>query len=148
MVTHALFLFMSTSCEIVLRWITQNLTDGKSTCVQVMAWCHQAASHYLSYCWSRFLSLGHNELISIWKKSDFDKRQKKIRETINECQLWSKNWIKIRILITVPQEYSVLEGLTDLTRYIVNGSTKIVSWQQLNYCPRYPMRFWFQHHEN
>ena len=31
----------------------QNLTDDKSTLVQVMAWCHQAASHYLNQCWPR-----------------------------------------------------------------------------------------------
>ena len=30
--------------------------DDKSTVVQVMAWCHQAASHYLSQCWSRSVS--------------------------------------------------------------------------------------------
>ena len=29
----------------------QDLTDDKSTLVQVMAWCHQAASHYLNQCW-------------------------------------------------------------------------------------------------
>ena len=29
----------------------QDLTDDKSTLVQVMAWCHQATSHYLSQCW-------------------------------------------------------------------------------------------------
>ena len=34
----------------------QHLTDHKSTLVQVMAWCHQATSHYLSQCWSRSLS--------------------------------------------------------------------------------------------
>ena len=38
--------------EIALRWIMSlDLTDGKSalvTMVQVMAWCHQATSHYLS----------------------------------------------------------------------------------------------------
>ena len=32
-----------------------DLTD-KSTLVQVMAWCCQATSHYLSQCWSRFMS--------------------------------------------------------------------------------------------
>ena len=32
------------------------LTDDKSTLVQVMAWCRQAASHYLSQCWHRSLS--------------------------------------------------------------------------------------------
>ena len=31
----------------------QDLTDDKSTLVQVMAWCHQATSHYLNQCWPR-----------------------------------------------------------------------------------------------
>ena len=34
-----------------LWWMPQDLTDDKSTLVQVMAWCHQATSHYLSQCW-------------------------------------------------------------------------------------------------
>ena len=29
----------------------QDLTDDKSTLVQVMAWCRQATSHYLNQCW-------------------------------------------------------------------------------------------------
>ena len=33
-----------------------DLTDDKSTLVQVMAWCRQATSHYLSRCWPRSLS--------------------------------------------------------------------------------------------
>ena len=33
-----------------------NLTDDKSTLVQVMAWCRQATSHYLSQSWPRFMS--------------------------------------------------------------------------------------------
>ena len=41
------------SCEIVPRWISLDHTDDKSTWVQVMAWCHQATSHYLSQCWPR-----------------------------------------------------------------------------------------------
>ena len=32
-----------------------DLTD-KSTLVQVMAWCHQATSHYLNQCWSSSMS--------------------------------------------------------------------------------------------
>ena len=44
--------FMST-CEIALRWMPQNIIDDKSTLVQVMSWCYQAPSHYLSQCWSR-----------------------------------------------------------------------------------------------
>ena len=44
------------SYEIALRWMPQDLTDDKSTLVQVMTWCHQATSHYLSQCWPRSLS--------------------------------------------------------------------------------------------
>ena len=41
-------------CKIALRWMPLDLTD-KSTLVQVMAWCRQATSHYLSQCWLRSL---------------------------------------------------------------------------------------------
>ena len=40
-----------THCKIAHRWIPQNITNEKSTLVQVMAWCHQATSHCLSQCW-------------------------------------------------------------------------------------------------
>ena len=45
----------SISCKIVLKWMPMDLTDGKSTLVQVMAWCHQVTSYYLSQCWPRSL---------------------------------------------------------------------------------------------
>ena len=38
------------------RWMPWDLTDDKSTSVQVMAWCHQATSHYLSQCWPSSMS--------------------------------------------------------------------------------------------
>ena len=41
------------SCEIPLSRMSLYLTDDKSTLVQVMAWCRQATSHYLSQCWPR-----------------------------------------------------------------------------------------------
>ena len=44
------------SYEIALRWMPLDLTDDKSTLVQVMAWCRQATSHYLNQCWPRSLS--------------------------------------------------------------------------------------------
>ena len=44
------------SYEIALRWMPEDLTDDKSTLVQVMAWCRQAPSHYLSQCWPRSIS--------------------------------------------------------------------------------------------
>ena len=40
---------------IALRWISWDLSDDKSTLVQVMAWCRQAISHYLNQCWPRSL---------------------------------------------------------------------------------------------
>ena len=41
------------SSEIALRWTTRDLSDAKSTLVQVMAWCRQVTSHYLNQCWPR-----------------------------------------------------------------------------------------------
>ena len=43
------------SHEISSRWMSLDLTD-KSILVQVMTWCRQATSHYLSQCWPRSLS--------------------------------------------------------------------------------------------
>ena len=48
---------VSTCCEIVPRWMPQNLTDENLTFVQVKAWCRQATSHYLRQLWPRFMSL-------------------------------------------------------------------------------------------
>ena len=47
---------LSIFCEIAIMWMPQHLTDHQSTLVQVMAWCRQATSHYLSQCWPRSLS--------------------------------------------------------------------------------------------
>ena len=43
------------------------LVDDDSTLVQVMAWCRQATSHYMSQCWPRSMSpygvsIGHSVL--------------------------------------------------------------------------------------
>ena len=43
----------SISCETALIWMSLDFTDDQSTLVQVMAWCHQATSHYLNQCWPR-----------------------------------------------------------------------------------------------
>ena len=44
------------SYEIALRWMPLDFADDQSTLVQVMAWCCQATSHYLSQCWPRSMS--------------------------------------------------------------------------------------------
>ena len=42
-------------CEIALILMSLDFPDDQSTLVQVMAWCRQATSHYLSQCWPRSL---------------------------------------------------------------------------------------------
>ena len=56
-------------CEIALRWISMNPTEDMSILVQVMAWCRQATSHYLSECWPRSLSpygVTRPQWVKIW----------------------------------------------------------------------------------
>ena len=42
--------------DVSLVKLSLDLIYDKSTLVQVMAWCHQSTSHYLSQCWPRSLS--------------------------------------------------------------------------------------------
>ena len=48
--------FFSNLYEIDLRRKPLDPTDDKSTMGLVMAWCRQAASHYLNQCWHRSMS--------------------------------------------------------------------------------------------
>ena len=47
---------LSIACEFALRWMPPELTIEKSTLVQVIAWCCQATSYYLSQCWQGSIS--------------------------------------------------------------------------------------------
>ena len=51
--------FMSTSCKIVLKWIPKNIFN------EVMPWCCQATSHYLTQCWPKYMS-GYGETRPQW----------------------------------------------------------------------------------
>ena len=44
------------SCETAVIWMSLGLTNDYATLVQVMAWCRQATSYYLSQCWPRSVS--------------------------------------------------------------------------------------------
>ena len=59
------------SYEIALRWMPLDCTDDKSALVQVMAWCRQATSHYLSQCWPRSM-LPNGVTRPQWVKPDDD----------------------------------------------------------------------------
>ena len=52
---------------MALRWLLLDLTNEKSTLVQIMAWCWPATSHYLSPMLTQIChhiaSLGHNEVM-------------------------------------------------------------------------------------
>ena len=54
----ALFIgIFKSTYDNVLRWMPEDLTDDKSTLVQVMVGCRQATSHYLNQCcWPSSLS--------------------------------------------------------------------------------------------
>ena len=80
------------SCEITLRWMSQGLTDDKSTLIQVMAWCHQATSHYLNQCWSRSMSpygVTRLQWVRAWTSNDIPKE-------IMECNYWSMSKFQIK----------------------------------------------------
>ena len=45
------FLWLMAEASLVnMIWMSLDFTDDQSTLVQVMAWCRQATSHYLSQC--------------------------------------------------------------------------------------------------
>ena len=46
----------TSSKDNALRWMPWDLAGDKSTLVQVMTWCRQATSHYLSQCWPSSMS--------------------------------------------------------------------------------------------
>ena len=49
----------------VVTWTRHDFTVDEYILVYVMAWCHQATSHYLNHCWRIFLYhyVGANEII-------------------------------------------------------------------------------------
>ena len=54
----------------------KQLSVDKSTLVQVMAWCRQATSHYLSQSWLRYLSsygVMRGQWVKHWTKNKYDK---------------------------------------------------------------------------
>ena len=87
------------SYEIALRWMPLDLTDDKSTLIQVMAWCRQATSHYLSQCWPRSMSpngVTRPQWVKcISFKKDFDiliSKQGTKHTQASDAELWCFLW--------------------------------------------------------
>ena len=55
----------SSPYDYVIRWITWELTDDKSTLVQVMAWGGQVTGHFLSQPWWRHQMETSSALLAI-----------------------------------------------------------------------------------
>ena len=97
----------SIACKIVLKWIPMDLTDAKSTLVQVMAWCHQATSHYLSQFWSRSL-LPFGAIRPQWVNSSPPRRNgRHFADNLFRCIFMNE---KFCILIKIPLKF-VPKGL-------------------------------------
>ena len=86
------------ACEIAQIWMSPDFTDDKSTLVQVMAWCRQATSHYLSQCWPRSLS-PYGVTRPQWVKM-----QKNLRMVKIYCGKWKgshwllcSHWVHLRM---------------------------------------------------
>ena len=64
----SIFIFSNNTPRLISRDLTEY--KYKSTLVQVMAWWHQATSHYLSQCWPRFMSpydITRLQWINLWQ---------------------------------------------------------------------------------
>ena len=110
----------SISCEFALIWMSLHFTDDQSTLVQVMAWCHQAASHYLSQCWPRSLSpyvVTRPQWVNVHVKTFHSSFQ----EDPN-AQQWSRNWHVLKhirnINVGILQRYGVFIKRYSLKMYI------------------------------
>ena len=95
-------------CKIALRWMSMDLTDDESTLIQVMAWCRQATSHYLSQCWPR--SLLPYVIKPQWVKYVHHTIQWKLHLEIIKT-LW--NCLDLWFYFIVNCPFVVLHGLTN-----------------------------------
>ena len=94
------------SGEIALRWKSLDLIDDDTApLVQVMALCRQTASHYLSQCWHRSVSLYGVTRLQ-WVSSFFPRQYNRhFGDDIIKCIFMSEKcciWIQISLkLVTI-----------------------------------------------
>ena len=95
--------FSKTLCRIVawtlaanlLLCESRNLTKEKSTLVQVIVWCCQATSHYLSQCWHRSMSsYGVTKLQWVCEVTDCVASLSRIMWDITVMSYWARWHLK------------------------------------------------------
>ena len=139
-----------TCCQIALRRMSLDLTGDKSTLVQVMAWCHQATSHYLNQCWPRSLSpygvTRPNELNEKWSCTEnfscrlnrkFHLKSQQCCSGLNELTHWGIDAIRqgflsslIQVMVcwlTAPSHYADLFTLKVISELNFNKYVSCLS---------------------
>ena len=105
----------TSSKDNALRWMPWDLTDDKSTLVQVMAWCRQATSHYLNQCWPSSMS-PYGVTRPQWVNQTF---WKNFWKNLNQIQkLYFKKIHLICHLQKVTHFLNVIIHSTRVTRYL------------------------------
>ena len=104
------------SCKIALRWMPLDLTDDKSTLVQVMAWCRQATSHYLSQCWPRFMSpygvTRPQWVNSMWWCNDTSRTSAWLTLAPKDWKITINYQVRISLLLPMANEYTSFLSLS------------------------------------
>ena len=109
----------STSVEIALRWMPQNTFDDKSTLVQVIAWCHQSTSLYMSQCWPRYMSPYGATRPNKLRQKSFPICHHIFRPNVGSHP-WTNQWFSLEF----QQQFIAFRSVT------INHSTA-VSWEDL-----------------
>ena len=100
------------SCEIAYSLMSTDLSDDKSTLVQVMAWRRQAKCYHLCLCWPRFVSsygVIRAQWFRVWasgKCQGFQSVNRLNWETLRQmCKLYVIPWRKVAGLIHILPHY-------------------------------------------
>ena len=106
------------SCETALIWVSLDHTYVKSTLVQVMAWCRQATSHYLSQCWPRSPS-SYGVTRPQWVNSSLLEQNGYFADDISKCIFINESFV---FWFTEVSLKFVPNGLIDNKSVLVLGS--------------------------
>ena len=102
--------------KLPFRWMPLDLTDDKSTLVQVMAWCRQATCHYLSQCWPRsmlpngvsrpqWVKHSYRVILHYFVRSEYEKNIYIIHLLISAWNVWNVGIIMINL---EPQSWKII----------------------------------------
>ena len=108
------------SREIAPIWMSPDFTDDdQSTLVQLMAWCHQATSHYLGKCWPRYL-LPYGVTRPQWVKHNSISNKHFISTSHSEC-FTTKHFHTFCPVRTHQECLIELEGTGELSQELVDA---------------------------